>query len=102
MTSPSSSVAEVAHRWSVDPALLHRWVRGFIEGGTAQVTVFTPAQGGGTSGAINFAVSTPPVLAISAASVPAGSAITVTLTNGLGGASDWIAFAQTAAANNSV
>jgi subtilisin family serine protease len=70
-------------------------------GGTAQVTVFTPAPGGGTSGAINFAVSTPPVLAISAASVPAGSAITVTLTNGLGGASDWIAFAQTAAANNS-
>jgi signal transduction histidine kinase len=33
-----SSVAEVAHRWSVEPALLHRWVRGFMEGGTAQVT----------------------------------------------------------------
>jgi signal transduction histidine kinase len=32
------TVGEVAHRWSVDPALLHRWVRGFVEGGTAQVT----------------------------------------------------------------
>ena len=37
-----SSVGEVAHRWSVEPALLHRWVRGFVEGGTAQVTN-TPA-----------------------------------------------------------
>ena len=25
-------------RWSVDPALVHRWVRGFVEAGTAQVT----------------------------------------------------------------
>jgi signal transduction histidine kinase len=31
-------VAEVARRWSVDPALLHRWVRDFVEAGTAQVT----------------------------------------------------------------
>jgi signal transduction histidine kinase len=30
--------AEVAHRWSVDAALLHRWVRDFVEAGTAQVT----------------------------------------------------------------
>lgn len=34
--------AEVAHRWSVDAALLHRWVRDFVEAGTAQVTN-TPA-----------------------------------------------------------
>src|SRR4051812_26569676 len=33
-----SSVPEVAQRWAVDPALLHRWVRGFVEGGTATVT----------------------------------------------------------------
>lgn len=32
------SVAEVARRWSVDPALVHRWVRAFVEAGTAQVT----------------------------------------------------------------
>jgi signal transduction histidine kinase len=30
--------AEAAARWSVDPALLHRWVRDFIDAGTAQVT----------------------------------------------------------------
>jgi signal transduction histidine kinase len=32
------SVADVATRWSVEAALLHRWVRGFVEAGTAQVT----------------------------------------------------------------
>lgn len=31
-------VAEVAHRWSVDVALLHRWVRAFTDAGTAAVT----------------------------------------------------------------
>jgi signal transduction histidine kinase len=31
-------VAEVAARWSVDPALVHRWVRGFVEAGSAHVT----------------------------------------------------------------
>jgi signal transduction histidine kinase len=30
--------AEVAHRWSVDAAVLHRWVRAFVDAGTAQVT----------------------------------------------------------------
>lgn len=33
-----SSVGEVAVRWSVDPALVHRWVRAFVDAGTAQVT----------------------------------------------------------------
>lgn len=31
-------VGEVAARWSVDPALVHRWVAAFVEAGTAQVT----------------------------------------------------------------
>jgi subtilisin family serine protease len=69
--------------------------------GTAQITVFTPAPGGGTSGAVGFLVGTPPVLTISAASVPSGSGVTVTLTNGLGGASDWLAFAPVSAPNTS-
>jgi signal transduction histidine kinase len=30
--------AEVAQRWAVDPALLHRWVRSFVDAGTAPVT----------------------------------------------------------------
>ena len=69
--------------------------------GTASVTVFTPAPGGGTSAALSFIISTPPVLAVNATSVPAGSSVTVTLTNGLGGSGDWLAFAPTSAANNS-
>jgi subtilisin family serine protease len=69
--------------------------------GTAQVTVFTPAPGGGTSGALGFLVGTPPVMTISATSVPAGSGVTVTLTNGLGGATDWMTFAPVGAANTS-
>lgn len=31
-------VAEVAARWSVDPALVHRWVRAFVDAGSARVT----------------------------------------------------------------
>lgn len=31
-------VVEVATRWSVEPALVRRWVRGFVDAGTAQVT----------------------------------------------------------------
>jgi signal transduction histidine kinase len=33
-----ASPAAVAGRWSVDTALLHRWVRAFVDAGTAQVT----------------------------------------------------------------
>jgi signal transduction histidine kinase len=33
-----SGAAEVAQRWSVDPAVVHRWVRAFVEAGRAQVT----------------------------------------------------------------
>jgi hypothetical protein len=69
--------------------------------GTAQVTVFTPAPGGGTSAALGFIVGTPPALAVSATSVPAGSNVTVTLTNGNGGSGDWLAFAATSAPNTS-
>lgn len=32
------SAADVAQRWSLDVALLHRWVRGFVAAGTARVT----------------------------------------------------------------
>src|SRR6478735_8856011 len=33
-----SPAADVARRYAVDAALVHRWVRGFVEAGTAQVT----------------------------------------------------------------
>jgi hypothetical protein len=41
------------------------------------------------------AAAAPVVLTVSATSVVAGSPVTVTLTNGLGGASDWLALAAT-------
>jgi subtilisin family serine protease len=69
--------------------------------GTAQVTVFTPAPGGGTSTAQAFSINPPPSLSVSATSVAPGASVTTTLTNGLGGAKDWIALAVTTAANTS-
>ena len=68
---------------------------------TAQVTVFTPAPGGGTSAALPFTISPPPVLTVSATTATSGSTVTVTLTNGPGGPYDWLAFASTSAPNTS-
>jgi subtilisin len=69
--------------------------------GTAHVAVFTPAPGGGTSAAFAFTIGTVPVLTVNTTSAPSGSSITVTLTNGFGGANDWLAFAPTSAPNTS-
>jgi hypothetical protein len=69
--------------------------------GTAQVSVFTPPPGGGTSGALTFSISQLPSLTVSASTVVGGNPITVTLHDGAGGAQDWLSFAATNAANNS-
>ena len=69
--------------------------------GTAQVTVFNPAPGGGTSGSLPFSIGLTPSLSVSATSVVGGTPVTVTLTNGAGGAQDWISFAATSASNSS-
>jgi subtilisin family serine protease len=70
---------------------------------TAQVTVFVPPPGGGTSGTTTFTIlsSGPPspALSVNVSTVPAGAPTTVTLTNGYGGATDWIAFASAASPN---
>jgi hypothetical protein len=65
--------------------------------GTAQVTVFSPAPGGGTSAPATFTIKPPAVLTVSAASVQQGAPITVTLTGGAGNSNDWLAFAATGA-----
>ena len=57
--------------------------------GTPSITVLTPAPGGGTSASRTLTVSGPS-LALSAVTVPAGGSITVTLTNGPGGSTDWL------------
>ena len=68
--------------------------------GTFDVTVFNPAPGGGASTALPFIVRDVPALSVSASSIAGGSALTVTLTNGLGGSGDWMSFAAVSAANN--
>jgi subtilisin len=67
--------------------------------GSAVVTVFTPAPGGGLSGALPFSITPPPSLAVSTITAGGGSSVTVTLSNGLGGAQDWLALASTSAPN---
>jgi hypothetical protein len=69
--------------------------------GTAQVTVFTPTPGGGTSAALAFTIAPTPVLTVDATTVAPGASVTVTLTNGLGGTWDWLALAPTSASNMS-
>ncbi len=69
--------------------------------GTAQVTVFTPAPGGGLSTALSFTIAPPPSLTVSATSVTGASSVTVTLENGLGGSADWLALASSSSANTS-
>jgi hypothetical protein len=61
--------------------------------GSVQVTIFTPAPGGGQSSALAFAVQSAPTLTVSATTVNPGTAITVTLAGGFGGAGDWLALA---------
>ena len=68
--------------------------------GTAQVSVVTTAPwGGGTSASLPFIIGTP-VLTVDRTNVAAGASVTVTLTNGFGGSTDWLALAATNAANN--
>jgi hypothetical protein len=69
--------------------------------GTAQVTVFTSAPGGGTSAALPFTIAPPPTLTPDVTTVRPGGTVTVTLRNGFGGALDWIGLAKTTAPNNS-
>ena len=67
--------------------------------GTSSVTVFTPSPGGGESGALTFTVAPEPTLAVSAVAASSGASVTVTLTDGLGGSTDWLGLAATSAPN---
>jgi subtilisin family serine protease len=69
--------------------------------GSAAVTVFNPAPGGGASGPATFTINQPPSLSVSATSVAGGTQVTVTLANGFGGSTDWLALAATSASNTS-
>ena len=62
---------------------------------------FSPAPGGGKSAALPFSIAPPPALTVSATTAAPGTTVTVTLTNGLGGLYDWLAFAATTAPNTS-
>jgi len=65
--------------------------------GTALVTVFNPAPGGGRTAALPVTIGPPPALTINAAIVAPGDQETVTLARGLGGATDTLALAATTA-----
>jgi hypothetical protein len=65
--------------------------------GSAQVTVFSPTPGGGTSTASLFSIVAAPVLSVSSTAVAPGGTAIVTLTGGLGGTTDWLAFAPATA-----
>jgi hypothetical protein len=69
--------------------------------GSAQVSVSTPAPGGGTSGSATLTIVPAPTLTVSTTTAAPGTSVTVTLSGGLGGASDWIALAPTSAPNTS-
>jgi subtilisin family serine protease len=64
------------------------------------VTVFNSGPAGGTSAALPLELRQP-VLAVSQTSLPAGQQVTVTLTNGPGGAADWLALATVGAPETS-
>jgi subtilisin family serine protease len=70
--------------------------------GTAAVTVFTPAPGGGTSSALTFTITPGPTLSVSASTVAPGASVTVNLANGFGGAQDWLALASVGSPNTSI
>jgi subtilisin len=69
--------------------------------GTADVTVFTPAPGGGTSSALTFTITPGPTLSVSASTVAPGASVTVNLANGFGGGQDWLALASVGSPNTS-
>jgi hypothetical protein len=69
--------------------------------GQSSVTVSTPAPGGGVSNAVVFSATPPPALSVSTTTATTGASVTVTLTNGSGGAQDWLAFAAVTAVNTS-
>ena len=68
--------------------------------GTAEVRVFNPTPGGGLTAGLPFTVKTAPTLAVPPGVVPAGTFVTVTLTDGFGAPEDWLALAATSAPNN--
>jgi IPT/TIG domain len=70
--------------------------------GTNQVTVFTPAPGGGTSSSLPFTVAQQSSITVSATNVTGGTPVTANLTDGPGGANDWLALADSTAPNSSV
>jgi hypothetical protein len=91
---PTTFISATKLQASIDPSDL-------TVPGTSNVTVFTPAPGGGVSSPLTFIVRDRPALSVSTTSVQGGSALTVTVTNGPGGNGDWLAIAPVSAANNS-
>lgn len=69
--------------------------------GSPQLTVANPSPGGGVSNARTFTIGTGPTLTVNAATVTIGTPVTVTLINGPGGSTDWLALAASGAPDTS-
>ena len=69
--------------------------------GTAEVTVFSPSPGGGTTAGLPFTIVNGPKLTVTATSAAPGASVTVTLKDGAGGSGNWLALAATSAPNTS-
>jgi hypothetical protein len=67
--------------------------------GTAQVSVFTPAPGGGTSASLPISIVPAPVLSVSPSTAYTNAPINLTLSGGFGGSTDWIALEPVGAAD---
>ncbi len=61
--------------------------------GTATITVYNPAPGGGTSAGQTLTITAGPSINVSSTSSPPGGAITATLMNTPNGANDWVTLA---------
>jgi hypothetical protein len=67
--------------------------------GTAQISVFNPTPGGGTSSSLSFTIDPPATLTPSSTVVSLGNTVTVSLANGFGGVNDWMALATVGSAD---
>ena len=69
--------------------------------GTYEFRLFTDGYNRlATSAPITATAGTPPVLTVSATTAARGTPVTVTLTNGYGGATDWLALALSGSPND--
>ena len=77
------------------------WTVAMPPAGAYEFRLFVDSARAATSPTVTVASIAPPTLTVGATSVLSGATITVTLTNGVGGATDWLGFASSSAPDTS-